>query len=250
MWMKPALFLGLLALGLLSSLSALAADRVVLASLEWPPYTGESLPGNGATSEVVREAFRVMGYELEIRFYPWNRALNEARLDKDIAGYFPEYPEHWHKDAFLNSDSVGSSSLGLASRQEMVINWQTLDDLRRYTLGVVAGYANTPEFDAMAKEGRLTIDHSSTDALNLRKVLAGRVRAAVVDTNVFRHLLQVDPVLRKQRGELVMSTRLLGTNSLVVCFSDTERGRRLGRILNLGLRQVDQEAVYLRHFKE
>jgi polar amino acid transport system substrate-binding protein len=236
------------------SLSALqwqlAGERVVLATLEWPPYTGESLPGRGATAEVVREAFRVAGYDLELRFYPWNRALSEARQDEAIAGFFPEYPENWRKNGFLNSDSVGTSPLGLAMRRELVLDWQTLDDLGRYTLGTVAGYANTLEFDAMAAQGRLIIDQSNTDALNLRKVLVGRVHVAVVDANVFKHQMTADPVLRKEKGELVMNKRLLATNSLVVCFPDTEQGRRLVRVFNQGLRQVDQEAIYRQHFNE
>lgn len=250
MLVKSVLILGALVLAAFMSLSALAADRVVLASLEWPPYTGESLPGEGATAVVVREAFRVMGYEVEIRFYPWNRVLNEARMDKEIAGYFPGYPGHRHTGVFLDSDSVGRSPLGLATRREFVLDWQTLDDLGCYTLGVVAGYANTPEFDAMVEQGRLTIDQSNTDAINLRKVLAGRVHAAVVDRNVFEHLMASDPMLRKERGELVMNEKLLGINPLVVCFSETERGRRLARILNLGLRKVDQEAIHRHHGAE
>lgn len=247
---KSILIAVMLVLGVLQWQPALAGERVVLATLEWPPYTGESLPGGGATTEVVREAFRGMGYEVEIRFYPWNRVLNEARMDKDIAGYFPEYPGHQHTGVFLDSDSVGSSPLGLATRREFVLDWQNLDDLGRYTLGVVAGYANTPEFDALLKQGRLSVDQSNTDAINLRKVLAGRVHAAVVDRNVFKHLMATDPMLRKERGELVMNEKLLGINPLVVCFSETERGRRLARILNLGLRKIDQDAFYRLHDEE
>ena len=130
----------------------------------------------------------------------------------------------------------------------MNINWQTLEDLDRYTIGTVAGYANTLEFDALAAQGRLTVDQSNTDALNLRKVLAGRVDAAIVDANVFSHLLQVDPVLREHRGELRIQGRLLAINSLVVCFPDTEQGGRLVEIFNQGLRQVDQGTIYWRHF--
>ncbi|MFH1914818.1 MAG: ABC transporter [Pseudomonadota bacterium] len=245
MFVKAVMLVVLLALapGL-----AVGGERVVLATLEWPPYTGESLPEGGATSVVVREAFRAMGYELELRFYPWNRVLHEARENPDIAGYFPEYPENWRRDRFLKSRSIGTSPLGLASRAEVVINWQTLDDLARYTLGTVAGYANTMEFDAMVVRGRLTTDASNTDTLNLRKALVGRVDAAVVDANVFTYLSKTDPVLRAGRDELVLHDRLVGTNELVACFPDTEAGRKLLLDFNQGLLAVDQEAVYRHHF--
>ncbi|MUM78072.1 transporter substrate-binding domain-containing protein [Pseudodesulfovibrio sp. F-1] len=229
---------------------ALGGERVVLATLEWPPYTGESLPEGGATSEVVREAFKVMGYDLELRFFPWNRVLEEARQDSEIAGYFPEYPDNWRRDRFLKSHSVGVSPLGLASRAGVAINWQTLEDLERYTLGTVAGYANTLEFDALVAKGRLTTDSSNSDALNLRKVLAGRVDAAVVDGNVFAYLRKADPMLRAGGGELVLHDRLLGVIDLVVCFQDTEEGEELRRVFDQGLREVDQGAIYRRHLGE
>lgn len=250
MLVKSVVFVALLVLLPGFTWHAVAAERVVLATLEWPPYTGESLPDGGAASAVVREAFRAMGYELELRFYPWNRVLHEARENPEIAGYFPEYPENWRRERFLKSRSIGTSPLGLASRAEVVINWRSLDDLARYTLGTVAGYANTLEFDAMAARGRLTTDASNSDTLNLRKVLAGRVDAAVVDANVFDHLRKVDPVLRAARDELAFNDRLLGINELVVCFPDTEVGARMLRILDQGLPAVDQAAIYRRHFSQ
>jgi len=240
----------LFALLILAPGLALGGERVVLATLEWPPYTGQSLPGDGATSEVVREAFRIMGYDLELRYFPWNRVLQEARQGSEIVGYFPEYPDNWRRDRFLKSRRVGVSPLGLASRAERVITWQKLADLGRYTLGTVAGYANTPEFDALVVKGELITDSSNSDALNLRKALAGRVDAAVVDRNVFAHLRKVDPVLRAEGDDLVLHDRLLGTMDLVVSFQDTEVGAELLRVFEQGLREVDQGAIYRRHFGE
>jgi len=64
---------------------ATADDKVVrLATLEWAPYTSESARHDGATTEVVRRAFEAMGYQLEVVFYPWERAI---KMGGDL-GYF------------------------------------------------------------------------------------------------------------------------------------------------------------------
>jgi polar amino acid transport system substrate-binding protein len=229
---------------------AMGAGRIVLASLEWPPYTGADLPGEGATAEVVRKACEAAGYELEIRFYPWTRVLYEASLDPEIAGYFPEYPENLRRGRFLQSDSIGTSPLGLVTRSEVVIRWDTPEDLSKYRLGIVAGYANTPDFDELVERGVLTVDLSNSDALNLRKVLAGRVSAAVVDTNVFARLQRLDPVLSQACDELAVNDRLLAVNELVVCFRATEAGAHLRDEFNAGLARVRQKDIYQRHFGE
>jgi polar amino acid transport system substrate-binding protein len=229
---------------------AMGAGRVVLASLEWPPYTGADLPGQGATAEVVRQAFRQAGYELEIRFYPWSRVLHEARLDSEVVGYFPEYPASLDHDLFLPSDTIGTSPLGLVTRREFVLRWSEPRDLARYRLGIVAGYFNTPEFDRLVERGVLTVDQSNSDALNLRKVLAGRTHAAVVDINVFERLREVDPVLRKGREQLAVHDRLLAVNELVVCFRASEAGARLRDEFNAGLARVERKDISQRRLGE
>ena len=54
------------------------AETIQLTSLEWPPYTGSELPQQGASMAVVEAAFDAMGHDLEVRFLPWQRAVDQA----------------------------------------------------------------------------------------------------------------------------------------------------------------------------
>lgn len=76
----------------LSALSANAQDKVIrLTSLEWPPYSGEKVAEQGASVAVVRAAAAAMGYTLEVKFFPWSRAVAMAQDEKSgMHGYFPE----------------------------------------------------------------------------------------------------------------------------------------------------------------
>src|SRR3990167_6079785 len=69
-----------------------AAEIIRLASLEWPPYTGAQLPDGGESTATLKAAFAAAGYQLEVDFLPWERALALAKApNSGYAGYFPEY---------------------------------------------------------------------------------------------------------------------------------------------------------------
>ena len=229
--------------------ASLAQERIVLASLEWPPYTGSRLVDDGASAEVVRAAFRAMGYALEIRFFPWNRTLDEARNNPEVMGYFPEYYSSERARDFLFSDSIGKSPLGLARRSSRSVRWHSLSDLSKYSIGTVQGYVNTEKFDQMVATGVLRVDTSVSDVLNLRKVLAGRVDMAVVDANVYTYLMNSDGQLHAQRSELRLDHKLLTIHDLYVCFRRDGEGGRLLKIFNEGLKRIRVQLIQ-RHYME
>lgn len=198
---------------------------------------------NGATAHVVREAFKVMGYELEIQFFPWNRVIEEATINPDIHGYFPEYASVQRKRTFLFSRSVGKGPLGLAKRKARHLSWKSYSDLKRYTIGTVNGYVNTAKFDALVASGEIVTDTAVSDLYNIRKVLAGRVDMAVVDTNTYAYLLHNDVQLYSRRAELEIDPRLLGINNVYVCLRKGASGDKLLDILNQGLQRVGIQRI-------
>ena len=237
-------------LAVASAVQAPCGDKtIVLTSLEWPPYTGSELPGEGMSSEVVRAAFEAVGYTVEIRFYPWKRTVEHGRYDFDVDGYFPEYVSAEREEYFLFSDVIGTSPLGFVEKKSKPVHWETLRDLFEIPIGTVQGYVNTEEFDLMAKQGTLMVDPSVSDLFNLRKVLAGRLALAVVDVNVFRYLIRSDEHLRRDRDKLQINARLLGVNTLHVCFRKDRTGETYLRDFNEGLRRISVPEVERRYLE-
>lgn len=235
-------FLYSIAIVLLLWLPGLAQEKkVVLATLYWPPYTGANLPGEGESSLIVRQAFKAVGYDLEIRYYPWSRLLYEVQHDEDIDGYYPEYIGR--ESHFLYSNSIGKSPLGFAKRTSRDITWYSYDDLKQYIIGIVSGYVNTPRFDAMVSAGEIRVDLAGTDLFNLRKVLAGRVDLAVVDQNIYDYFVNADALLHSHREDLEMIPHLMDINDLYVCFPKSEAGTELMTLLNKGLQQLDLNRI-------
>ena len=223
-------------------------DKVIrLSSLEWPPYSGADLPEQGATIAVVRAALAEMGYELEVTFFPWSRAVNlAADAGSGFHGYFPEYYSDEVSRTFRYSDPVGYGPLGFVQSVGSDIEWSSLTELDRYVIGTVKDYVNTKEFDSLVESRSLSVSEALNDTSNLLKVAYRRIDMAVVDQNVMKFLLSDDPDLRRISGEIEFNPKLLDMKSLYVCFS--LRNRELAEILNQGLASIDVNAIQEAYF--
>lgn len=234
---------------LLTSSVVFGAEKVKLSSLEWPPYTGQGLPEGGASIKVAKSAFAAMGYELEVEFYPWQRAVDMANQGR-TAGYFPEYYSADIEKDFIFSARMGDSPLGLIEPAGAGTAWSSLDDLKAKTIGVVSGYVNTEEFDAMAASGALTTDESSDDTTLIRKVAAGRMDLAVMDRHVFDYLVTNDPELSSAKASVSFNGKLLEEKGLFICFARTPEGEKLAAIFNEGLTKIDANAIMKEYFSK
>jgi polar amino acid transport system substrate-binding protein len=191
---------------------------VRFASLEWPPYVGENLPGQGAAAVAARAAFVAMGYKLEIDFFPWARTLLLARRPGLYDGYFPEYHAETIEEFFIFSHPLGDSPLGFVERKDNPVPWTDLEDLQGIVIGTVQGYVNTDDFDRFAEEGTLIVESAGADIYNVRMVAAGRLPLAVIDRHVLSWLLDTDESLKVNRDQVQFNSTLLGVRELFLCF--------------------------------
>lgn len=235
------LLAGALFAALLDARPAVAAGSVTLriASLEWPPYTGETLPDGGTASARLREAYAAVGVQVQIEYLPWSRAVLAARTDPAVIGYFPEYDSADVRKRWLLSEPVGHSELGFAEPYDRPIVWRGPDTLAPLRVGVVQDYVNTAALDARIASGDQPFERSVSDRINLLKLAHRRVDVAVVDRFVFAWLMANDPMLHTYFGELVINPHLLERKTLHVAFRHDNAGRRAAKLLAEGLRRLD-----------
>jgi len=203
---------------------AVAQDTVQLTSLSWPPFTGEELPDGGANTELLRAILAESGLTLEVSFLPWQRAVSQGLDSEEFTGYFPEYFSD--ELGCLVSPAYDSSVVGFVERVDGGIDWTSVADLSNYTIGVVDGYVNDGgPFDAAVADGSLTVDGVVDDISNVRKVLAGRLDAAVIDQAVLEFLIETE--VPEAATALQFDERILKEHSLHVCLQDTDLGHRI-----------------------
>ncbi|HLA35793.1 MAG TPA: transporter substrate-binding domain-containing protein [Rhodocyclaceae bacterium] len=241
-------------LTLLFSLTMSAAhaadDKTLrLTSLDWPPYTGESLKDKGASAAVVKEAFKAVGYTVIIEFYPWSRAVRMVKDDPGYQGYFPEYYSDDTAKEFTYSAPMGSGPLGFAENVDNPIVWNTLDDLSKYRIGVVQDYVNTAEFDKRVAQKKLKVDTTVDDTKNLLKVNGKRIDLAVVDKNVFNYLLKTSGKLSEAKHKLRFNPKILEDKTLYICFKKGAAGERYAQLFAEGLKKINIDAIMASHLK-
>lgn len=216
---------------------------VSFTTLEWPPFTGNTLTGKGLLSYIVQKAFEEEGYKLEIAFYPWPRTIDMAIKTDSIMGYFPEYYSKDIEKTFYFSDPIGESILGFAESKYKPIEWNTLEDLKKYKIGTVIGYVNSFEFDKLVSNNELQIESVTNDLLNIKKVGAQRISLAVIDKYVLEYYLRNDMSLSSLKNNIQFNSKALETKKLYICFKKNEMGKKYLEIFNKGLKKLDIKKI-------
>lgn len=224
-----------------------------VASLEWPPYVSASLPNGGFLVALSAAAVKDAGYEVAIDYFPWNRAVQMGSRGPEFAGYFPTYYTQERSHLCHFSTSFGTSKVSLAFRKSDPLSWNAIEDLGTKSIGVVAGYSNGEAFDAMVRDGRLKPELSQSDVSNLRKLIAGRVQAIVIDRLVLRYLLMTEPIPIKDREQIVLDDKPLAELKMHVCFQRTPSGRAFQEAYDAGLKKINIrkfENDYFQHLQQ
>lgn len=221
-----------------------------LASLEWLPYVGHALPQDGMSAAIAKAVGARAGYAVKISYFPWKRAMQVGGDEPGFAGYFPAYHTTERARDCHFSAPMGRSTVGFAIRAAEPLRWSSLDDLASDKLGVVLGYSNGEAFDAMVKQGKLSVDASVSDTINLKKLLAGRVRAVVIDKAVLRYLLSTDPVFRAKRAQLAFAPHPLAELTLHVCFQRTAAGKKMQQAYDTALLATDIAKIENEYFQQ
>jgi len=191
-----------------------------LATLNWPPYISENICNKGWVFQFTTALLVSRGYQVNIHFYPWARSVMLVEQGKmDIL--FPEY--------FIES-SAPSDVIKGKKRQELLVlsnkfsggkisllkrkgyQFTLTDDLatlKGKIIGVVRGYQNTPEFDAMMDAKQFSVVQA-VDELQLMKLLvANRVDLIVGDPKVFTYSVNYSELSNNNKQALLNGTEVV-----------------------------------------
>lgn len=229
---------GRLAVMLLLGLTpALHAESLALATLNWPPYSGELLDG-GALTRVLRQAWNssVVRYEV----LPWRRAMLAGMSgQRGLLGFYPASGEECGNAGGLLSAPIGFYQYGLIQRRLEPYPWTQPQDLQGPRIGVVDGYDNGPLVGDLLRTRRLTVERVSSDTINLRKLEAGRIALAITEVHVFDYLQQHLGLQGLELNPKALTERL----PLHVCFNHSPAALVARTQLEQGLQGLDLDAL-------
>ena len=179
--------LGFVFLGL--SQEAMAEDVIRLASIEYPPYTGEAQQHGGFINRIVREAYAKVGYQVNVRYYPWARATALARKG-GVDGLVPIWKREDRKEWLYFSDPMPACEVVFFKRKDLDIVFDGKDylALKPYRIGTGMDYADPEGFERVREQ--LHVQTVKEDIQNLGKLVAGRLDLVIMDRFVGKHLLE------------------------------------------------------------
>lgn len=190
-----------------------AAETVTITTINWPPYVSRGLPSLGYGAEIVSTALQCAGYAVRFEFVPWARGMRMVKAG-EAYGIFPSYASRQRALDYIISRPFATSILGFYKRRSDPIRFTSLAGLRGYSIGVVRGYVNTEAFD---QADDLDKDAATSDLMNLKKLLRGRIDLAVMDKHVGEHLMESR--LPRARESLVFLSPPLEVKDLHILFS-------------------------------
>lgn len=168
--------------------SSLFAEEKVLkvATLDWEPYIGQNMPNNGYVAELMKEAFRRVGYSIKLEYLPWARAIEEAKLCKQDV-LLPEYMDEERKKDFIYSEKYPGGPLGFYKKKDKQIKWSgKLEELKGLKVGTVRGYVNPEDFE---KDQNIIKEPATDDETNIKKLERDRLDLMIVDKFVAAYII-------------------------------------------------------------
>lgn len=230
--------LGLLLLDCLAPHHAQADSVTIVADL-WCPYNCEPTSDKpGLLIEIARYGLDKGGHTLEYKILPWARAIEEARLGK-YEGIVGAYREDAPDFVFPTDSQIRSIDEAYIKAND---TWAFTDmkSLEEISIGVIRDYSYGQEVDAYVKKhldnpSKIQVA-SGDDALqiNVKKLLAGRIRAVIEDRAVMTYYLN-----QTNKTKEIIPAGILGGQPIFVAFSPkTPKSKEYAALYSQGVTEL------------
>ena len=227
-----------------------------LASSNWPPYISEDLCNKGWIFQFAVAILASKGYQVNIHFFPWARSAKLVELgEMDIL--FPAYyidkkaPSDYdlgktRRELLAMSNAFSGGSVALVQRKGGQL---TLDDglsvLNGKLIGVMRGYQNTQEFDAMMTASLFSTAQAADELQLVKLLVAKRVDLIIGDPKVFTFSVNVAKLTSADKAQLLEGIELvqpaLQYHPLYFAISKkSDRYQKILRDLNIAISQFEK----------
>ncbi len=219
--------IAVLLLGLLIGSTAAAQDTVRLLANTSPPYSDQKLPEQGLAMELVSHIFKRAGYQPEIAFESWPRAMQGVSI-----GLYDALAAAWYTEErsqeYVFSEPYLSSKLVIVKLRADPADYFELSHLAGKRLGVRVDYAYGINFNAIPNLRLVRENHVIQNLLGLQQ---GKVDLVIGDQRTLALQLHeylgksiqqfevVDIKLPERARHVAASRAIKGPEKLVEAFN-------------------------------
>lgn len=224
------------------SLSA-GAERWVVATVEWPPYTCSKCYRNGAAAEALRQVLEKKGISVEFVFYPWIQTQKNGGK-RSFVGYFPAWRDEI-LPGFSGAGPLFSSPLVFMEKKSKPLVWKTLDDLNGKTFVVTEGYGSTEEIAQKIRRGEFKTVSVLNEESTLVKLAESNVDGVLMDLNVGRYYLK--NIFPNYQGKISINPKIIAHKELFFAFNKYSKNKEMQ--LNEALKAMNFERIVDNYLK-
>ena len=212
---------------------------------EFVPYCSSTAFHKGFANHVVEEAFASQGHKVEYDFFPWKRAMLEAKQGRYDATSWWVYSDE-RASNFLLSDAILERTIAFIYHKykNSEFDWKEMADLSGMRVGVTRGYHYTDELLAFRKTNNALFEEVNTDEQNFKRLLLGRIDIFPINTVAGTELLRTKFAPNVIR-QLKFHPRPLNTTSGLILFPKiNKRSGQIRDIFNAGLQSIREDGTY------
>jgi len=171
-----------------------SAQTLVLTNGEWPPFFSEHMPHGGIGSRIITEAFAQSDILVKYDYAPWKRALDIAIHD-DHHGSVGWRKSRSRQRRFLFSNPLFNVDTVFFYNKSRPFEWTNIQDIGHLTIGATLGYSYVNEIRSITRQHAGKIEMTTSDEINLRKLISGRIDIFPCSKSVGRFILdtQIGP---------------------------------------------------------
>ncbi len=222
------------------SITSVSAETITIVTGEWAPFLSENLPGGGPVNNIITEAYKVEGIDVDYKYYPWKRA--EFMIESGTAlgsSCWSDAPER-RSFAVVSDPMVSSREVFIFMKKNLPnFDYTNLEDLKKYKLMSLAGYSH----EKMFQEAGLNTDSTRDAETALRKLEKGRGDLMCENEAVMAGLIR--ELFPGRESEFGMSKTAFQDKPLHLLFSkkfpDMDKYRNT---FNAGLAKIKQNGTY------
>ena len=155
------------------------AEKIMVYSAVYPPYQiDDNGKFTGVNTEIVKAIFHNSGIPFEIKYVPWSRAQKIVGDDslKNSAIYCLGRNKQ-REDRYKWVGVYYYQKVNFLTLKNAGVRINSLDDVKKYTTGLVRGDIITQQLKSQGSIGKYEI--VSDDILNIRKLFKKRVQTIV-----------------------------------------------------------------------
>lgn len=213
------------------------AKKIRITIGEWPPYLTQHANHFGTISQVITQCFAMADLEVEFDFFPWSRSLELAKQGKFHGSAAWAYSAAREKD-FYYSDPILSTEWVFFHLKENAFKWDSIDDLKAYTIGATIGYDYGKVFRKAEREGKIKVERVQKDELNFAKLLNKRIDLFLLDREVGESMLK-QLYSKEEAAKITYHPKILRTDPLHLLLSKKlPENRGYLKIFNENLRKL------------